>query len=208
MSGTIRDDQKPPIRRIRLYCRFRFSVVSNCSCWNLAYPGDTMVGGVRNHSKVTSPLNGCGQTSLVFRAYACLASGFDPKAIGKVAPEQVDSLIVDMVNLIDAEPANLTPCVITRSSTSLTTTAGSLTAAAWPLASAAARSWAAEGTWGAARSRCATHWWAWCASCWCWLSSCHRSSTFLVFSIFRVLCNFFKVTSLPWQFVGRVGGAF
>ena len=70
---------------------------------------DTDVRAEGDHRQMTSSLDGGGQTALVLRADACLAPGLDFVSVRQVPPEGLDFLVVNILHVVDTEPAHLAP---------------------------------------------------------------------------------------------------
>jgi hypothetical protein len=66
-----------------------------------------MVSRVRQHGHEPSPLQGRGQHALVLRARPALAAGIDLAAVADEPANPTDVLVVDLLDLIDAERADL-----------------------------------------------------------------------------------------------------
>jgi len=68
-----------------------------------------VVRGVRQHRHEPSPLQRGGQHALVLRAGAALAARIDLAAVADVSTDPADVLVVDLLDLVDAERADLAP---------------------------------------------------------------------------------------------------
>ena len=66
-----------------------------------------MAAGEGQHGQVAGPLYGQGEHALVPGADAGLAAGLNLRLVGEVAPYGGDVLVVDVLDLVDAEAANL-----------------------------------------------------------------------------------------------------
>jgi hypothetical protein len=66
-----------------------------------------VVSGVRQHRHETSALQRGGQHALVLCARAALAARIDLAAVADVPADATDVLVVDFLDLIDAERADL-----------------------------------------------------------------------------------------------------
>lgn len=78
---------------------------------------------------MASALEGNAESTLVASAGACLAARLDLGALGKVLAQARDVLVVDFLDVIDAEPANLAARNIAVAAARATTWASTATAA-------------------------------------------------------------------------------
>jgi hypothetical protein len=67
-----------------------------------------VVGGVRQHRHETSTLERGGQHPLVLRAVTALAARIDLAAVADEPTDAADVFVIDLLDLIDAERADLT----------------------------------------------------------------------------------------------------
>ena len=72
------------------------------------------------HGQNTRTLNGSGQTPLVLGTDSGLAPGLDLASVRKKSPELVDLLVVDFLDMVNAEGAQLTPGVVSWPATAST----------------------------------------------------------------------------------------
>jgi len=70
-----------------------------------------MLVGKGQQRDVARTLDRDGQSSLVFGTGSCLAAAFDLAAISQESAKHVCLLIVDVVDLIDAEHADFAPAI-------------------------------------------------------------------------------------------------
>lgn len=109
-----------------------------------------VVGTERNQRKVPGPLDRGGHRALVLGADASLAAGFYLPPVGHVPAKTIYILVVNVINLVHAEAANLSAAVVARpasaesarpstgsaSTRTIASTSGSASAA-WTIASTA-----------------------------------------------------------------------
>jgi hypothetical protein len=65
--------------------------------------------GERNQREMPAPLDRSGQGALVLGAGTCSTPGFDLAALGHIAADTTDVLVVNLFDLVDTEGAHLTP---------------------------------------------------------------------------------------------------
>ena len=88
-------------------CTPRFS--ATCQGRLVAAPVAAREG---EHGQVARPLYGEGERSLVLRADAGLAAGLYLRLVGEVTPYGGEVLVVDVLDLVDAEAADLSAGVV------------------------------------------------------------------------------------------------
>jgi len=81
--------------------------VSYKSTRGLPWLCERMIRGVGQQCQVACTLNGEGELALVAGARPCLAAGFNLPALRDESPELVGLLVVDDVDLVHAECADL-----------------------------------------------------------------------------------------------------
>ena len=65
-----------------------------------------MVGDEGDQRNVPGPLNGGAERPLVFSAHAGAAAGLDLGPVGNEPPDPVDFLVIDVLDVLDAEGAD------------------------------------------------------------------------------------------------------
>ena len=68
-----------------------------------------------HHSQMPRPLDGRSQPTLVFGAYSRLAPRFDLGLVRQVPRQHIDLFVVNILDVVHAEGANLPSCIIARS---------------------------------------------------------------------------------------------
>jgi hypothetical protein len=73
---------------------------------SLGHGQSHLFGDERQEGQVPGPLDGRGQTTLVFGARACLATRLDSAVLGHITAQHVKLLVIDLVYLVSAESAD------------------------------------------------------------------------------------------------------